>query len=256
MTDIRRMNVGLTRAKSSLWILGDSRALVQGEFWKKLIEDARARDCYTSGDILSKFRKPLEQSPNASEMASRDSTPAQTNNEDVAMHDVPSQQRTSSGRTEPPRPNEGSVPGLGVGNLAPALPRSDGPPIIHTSADKPQAPETKKRALDGSEAGQPGAKRVCPIPARQLPDQPQCSNNKTDCRRRTPIHTGGQVWTEAKQGTKATIEGTAEAAEAAYGSIGDVSFGDDAARAAPTYYHFLSSSEDESYSPAARPGIF
>ncbi|KAI1043019.1 hypothetical protein LB505_007886 [Fusarium chuoi] len=50
MTDIRRMNVGLTRAKSSLWILGDSRALVQGEFWRKLIEDAQARDRYTNGD--------------------------------------------------------------------------------------------------------------------------------------------------------------------------------------------------------------
>lgn len=52
MTDIRRMNVGLTRAKSSLWILGDSRALVQGEYWGKLIKDAKSRDRYTDGDVL------------------------------------------------------------------------------------------------------------------------------------------------------------------------------------------------------------
>ncbi|KAB5560107.1 SEN1 N terminal-domain-containing protein [Coniochaeta sp. 2T2.1] len=52
MTDIRRMNVGLTRAKSSLWILGDSRALVQGEYWGKLVKDARVRDRYTDGDVL------------------------------------------------------------------------------------------------------------------------------------------------------------------------------------------------------------
>ncbi|KAI1501889.1 SEN1 N terminal-domain-containing protein [Biscogniauxia marginata] len=58
MTDIRRMNVGLTRAKSSLWILGDSRALVQGEFWNKLIEDAKTRNCYTAGDVLSMLRNP------------------------------------------------------------------------------------------------------------------------------------------------------------------------------------------------------
>ncbi|KAK3363521.1 SEN1 N terminal-domain-containing protein [Lasiosphaeria hispida] len=58
MTDIRRMNVGLTRAKSSLWILGDSRALVQGEFWAKLIEDARRRDRYTTGNILAQLSRP------------------------------------------------------------------------------------------------------------------------------------------------------------------------------------------------------
>ena len=63
MTDIRRMNVGLTRAKSSLWILGDSRALVQGEFWNKLIENARQRNQYTTGDVLSILRKPGAQLP-------------------------------------------------------------------------------------------------------------------------------------------------------------------------------------------------
>ncbi|OAA62492.1 hypothetical protein SPI_04032 [Niveomyces insectorum RCEF 264] len=52
MTDIRRMNVGLTRARSSLWILGDARALRQGEFWHKLIQDAKERKRYTGGDVL------------------------------------------------------------------------------------------------------------------------------------------------------------------------------------------------------------
>ncbi|KAI0195804.1 SEN1 N terminal-domain-containing protein [Xylaria flabelliformis] len=58
MTDIRRMNVGLTRAKSSLWILGDSRALMQGEYWNKLMEDAKARNRYTAGDVLGMLKKP------------------------------------------------------------------------------------------------------------------------------------------------------------------------------------------------------
>lgn len=56
--DIRRMNVGLTRAKSSLWVLGDSRSLQQGEFWNKLIEDSKARDRYTTGDVMALFSKP------------------------------------------------------------------------------------------------------------------------------------------------------------------------------------------------------
>jgi senataxin len=56
--DIRRMNVGLTRAKSSLWVLGDSRSLQQGEFWNKLIQDAKSRNRYTSGDVIALFSRP------------------------------------------------------------------------------------------------------------------------------------------------------------------------------------------------------
>jgi len=56
--DIRRMNVGLTRAKSSLWVLGDSRSLQQGEFWSKLIEDSKRRDRYTGGDVMALLAKP------------------------------------------------------------------------------------------------------------------------------------------------------------------------------------------------------
>ncbi|KAI0535986.1 SEN1 N terminal-domain-containing protein [Xylaria digitata] len=67
MTDIRRMNVGLTRAKSSLWVLGDSRALVQGEFWNKLIENSKARNRYSTGNILGMLQKPgAKLPPNAS----------------------------------------------------------------------------------------------------------------------------------------------------------------------------------------------
>lgn len=60
--DIRRMNVGLTRAKSSLWVLGDSRSLQQGEFWNRLIENAKARDRYTGGDVMTLLSKPTSRS--------------------------------------------------------------------------------------------------------------------------------------------------------------------------------------------------
>lgn len=59
LEDIRRMNVGLTRAKSSLWVLGDSRSLIQGQFWAKLLADAKSRDRYVEGDVLSLLRKPI-----------------------------------------------------------------------------------------------------------------------------------------------------------------------------------------------------
>ena len=59
LSDIRRMNVGITRAKSSLWVLGNSQSLMRGEYWDRLIQNAKTRDRYTSGDLLGLLRKPL-----------------------------------------------------------------------------------------------------------------------------------------------------------------------------------------------------
>ena len=59
LSDIRRMNVGITRAKSSLWVLGNSQSLMKGEFWSKLIEDARNRDRFTNGDLVGMLQHPL-----------------------------------------------------------------------------------------------------------------------------------------------------------------------------------------------------
>lgn len=57
LQDIRRMNVGLTRARSSLWVLGNSGSLAQGKYWKQLIDDAQARQCYTTGNLTSMLAK-------------------------------------------------------------------------------------------------------------------------------------------------------------------------------------------------------
>lgn len=57
LQDIRRMNVGLTRAKSSLWVLGNSQSLVRGQFWKLLVEDAQKRERYTQGNNLMAMLK-------------------------------------------------------------------------------------------------------------------------------------------------------------------------------------------------------
>lgn len=63
LQDIRRMNVGLTRAKSSLWVLGNSQSLIRGEFWRKLVEDAKHRQRYTDGDLQQMLNKPSSAFP-------------------------------------------------------------------------------------------------------------------------------------------------------------------------------------------------
>ncbi|KAF2669240.1 hypothetical protein BT63DRAFT_439947 [Microthyrium microscopicum] len=57
LQDIRRMNVGLTRAKSSLWVLGNSESLLRGEFWKKLIVDAQKRGSFSTGNFSGELRR-------------------------------------------------------------------------------------------------------------------------------------------------------------------------------------------------------
>ncbi|KAF8428287.1 SEN1 N terminal-domain-containing protein [Tirmania nivea] len=57
LSDIRRMNVGLTRAKSSLFILGNAQSLLRNEFWGKLVRDAKARGVYTDGSIQGMLSK-------------------------------------------------------------------------------------------------------------------------------------------------------------------------------------------------------
>ncbi|KAL1583890.1 hypothetical protein WHR41_07137 [Cladosporium halotolerans] len=81
LQDIRRMNVGLTRAKSSLWVLGNSESLVRGRYWKMLVEDAQARDNYTTGNVLGMLQKPSSAFPasdlNTKSMADIDSHKSQ-----------------------------------------------------------------------------------------------------------------------------------------------------------------------------------
>ena len=182
MTDIRRMNVGLTRAKSSLWILGDSRALVQGEFWKKLIEDAQVRDRYTKGDILKMFQRPLERAKKSSHLAASSgrsavalAAPGAEQSSDVDMVDAltpPGEQSPDVGSARRLSSTNGSayeqsgsntsrtVPQLAESSPSPIIPRDSTVPLIHTSSEKKSSGELKKRPREGSDGAQQMAKRV------------------------------------------------------------------------------------------------
>lgn len=59
LSDIRRMNVGITRARSSLWVLGNSQSLLQGEFWRRLIEDAKLRNRFSGAEVMEQLQRPL-----------------------------------------------------------------------------------------------------------------------------------------------------------------------------------------------------
>ena len=105
LSDIRRMNVGITRAKCSLWVLGNSQSLMQGEFWAHLIEDAKSRDRYTGGDLLDVLRKPLLKL-DANTLAtlskaspSTDITTSSPTGQDTDMPDAPGIGSSTSGST-------------------------------------------------------------------------------------------------------------------------------------------------------------
>ena len=83
LSDIRRMNVGITRAKCSLWVLGNASSLMRGEYWSRLVEDAKLRKHFTDDMSL------LDQAP----LSQVDSLPTLylPEDQDIDMPDAPSE---------------------------------------------------------------------------------------------------------------------------------------------------------------------
>ncbi|CUM48614.1 uncharacterized protein AC631_04849 [Debaryomyces fabryi] len=66
LSDIRRMNVALTRACTSLWILGNKKSLLRNNVWKRLLDDAAERDAISEAypGFLKKAFKLIPAAPN------------------------------------------------------------------------------------------------------------------------------------------------------------------------------------------------
>eukprot|EP00742_Colponemidia_sp_Colp-10_P011777 GILJ01013141.1.p1 GENE.GILJ01013141.1~~GILJ01013141.1.p1 ORF type:complete len:1814 (+),score=235.23 GILJ01013141.1:329-5443(+) len=58
LADIRRMNVGLTRAKQALWIVGHAQSLQSNPDWKALLDNAKARERFRA--VKKPFAKALQ----------------------------------------------------------------------------------------------------------------------------------------------------------------------------------------------------
>lgn len=203
MTDIRRMNVGLTRAKSSLWILGDARALRQGEFWAKLIEDAKERNRYTKGDVLGMFRRPLQLKSGKEIIA-----PSIIKQEDVEMTDAPPVDENLNIET-PSDPQHVKPESIVPRNIVVASRSPAGPPAIRTGTT-PVAADTKKRGLDSPDSAQPELKRVCGEDETNSSieqDSQEISNNhNTDCQHEASQRLDEQVRPETIP-TRSTTNG-------------------------------------------------
>lgn len=50
LSDSRRLNVAITRAKCSLFLIGKSSTLLQNQLWRSLIEDAKNRKMFVPFD--------------------------------------------------------------------------------------------------------------------------------------------------------------------------------------------------------------
>lgn len=55
----RRMNVALTRARSSLFVLGDSVKLRSNQYWSNLVGDAEARGLLMTVSFKPRYRRLL-----------------------------------------------------------------------------------------------------------------------------------------------------------------------------------------------------
>ncbi len=52
LSDERRMNVALTRAKRSLWVVGDSDVLKANHVWKRLIDHFEREGILRHGEVM------------------------------------------------------------------------------------------------------------------------------------------------------------------------------------------------------------
>lgn len=179
LSDIRRLNVAITRAKSSLWILGHAYSLTKNPVWRDLIEDAKDRGMYTCIDMtrdtgrgqFSPARKPrkpkqISMPPNmddandirgSAELGSR-----------LSFQFDGRKERGPSPRSAPPRgppPSSRDPPGKGE-------PRPSPTPGAHRPPPHSRDPRLELRLDTRPPKGAPPARRPPPPGRRPSPRDP------------------------------------------------------------------------------------
>lgn len=74
LSDVRRMNVALTRARTSLWILGNKKSLLRNTVWKRLLDDAAERNAVSEahpGFLKKIFKLPPQATPDTKKIENK-----------------------------------------------------------------------------------------------------------------------------------------------------------------------------------------
>jgi len=176
LADIRRMNVGLTRAKSSLWVLGNADTLVRGEFWRKLIDDSKARDRFL---VAEQYLGPLKE-PNNSTVLSLKPTACKAAN----MAKAPVTDNTSTAQMMPDDAmniDSDSPAGRSHGHLDDTRPTLSRRSSIETAGSR----STSGESLGSSrKAATPNG----PVPKTGEPDAKQSERNRNSDSTETKTH--------------------------------------------------------------------
>ena len=147
--DVRRMNVGITRASHALWLLGNARTLSVNEHWRALMEDARARGCVIeSADAAELFPKaylwrgpgaPPPRHINGAAGHGRDGGDAE-----VAQGQMRASDRgAGSHRDTPPPPPPLRLPSGAVRGLAAPSPDLSGSARVAQGSSAPEGPRDR-----------------------------------------------------------------------------------------------------------------
>lgn len=100
LSDVRRMNVALTRARTTLWILGNKSSLRRDKVWSRLISDAESRHCMTSAE--PGFLKRIEGNPDLGKSKSSESI-AEATSPIATETTVPDARKKDASRTAVPK---------------------------------------------------------------------------------------------------------------------------------------------------------
>ncbi|KAG9013563.1 DEAD-box type RNA helicase [Tulasnella sp. 427] len=181
LADVRRMNVGLTRSRSSLYILGHAATLERSEtVWRKIVADAKERDCFLDDTTLATFSTPFSAIRKPSITSTPKLPPKSANPHARADILTPGQMRAaSSGKVEvaPEQESESH-------NVAMKRKRSPEPEQSRTRPEPPSisrqefaqpGPSTNRMDIDSDAPTVPAAPPLGPPSAKPklLPPRPR-----------------------------------------------------------------------------------